>query len=265
MHINQYDNSVSLLTFIFCGMMLGLTGYYFFQKICTSNKEQTNTRIKNVYSYVGAGLMITTLSSIMCFASGFSYKILSLMIFNPNLYLFGYFLFTIPLIFAMMSTNYHQESNLKHLLWVGFNIIMGSHLSILGIFGGDIVIQAALATACIVSVLSLAAVNCNSRTLVYCEGPLSIGLGVIVWASIGSFIFGSEMLHDVSLYGGLLVFGGLMLTDTNKLIKNVEELSEKNFDPINESINIYLNIINIFIRILEILSKNKKKEKKNNS
>jgi FtsH-binding integral membrane protein len=57
---------------------------------------------------------------------------------------------------------------------------------------------------------------------------------------------------SMSLYGGLVLFSLYLLYDTQNVIKKAETMEE--FDPILESLNIYMDIINIFIRIVTILS-----------
>lgn len=59
-------------------------------------------------------------------------------------------------------------------------------------------------------------------------------------------------LYSVTLYGGLVLFSMFMLYDTQRIVKKAE--SYHDFDPINESISIYLNTINIFIRMAQILA-----------
>ncbi len=125
-----------------------------------------------------------------------------------------------------------------------------------GFYGGPLVAQTALVTGCIVGTLSLVASNCDPEKLSQFDGPLAIGLGVIVAAGFGSLFFPMPLLHSVSLYGGLA------LTDTGKLISNAKNLPDDKYDPINESLGIYLTTLNIFIRVLEFLAKLEEKKKR---
>ncbi len=67
----------------------------------------------------------------------------------------------------------------------------------------------------------------------------------------------SQMLFNFWLYGGLALFGAYVLYDTNLLMNRAR--NSDYFDPINESFSIYLDAINIFVRLVIILSNNKKK------
>lgn len=93
------------------------------------------------------------------------------------------------------------------------------------------------------------------------------GLAVVCLASIGSValpvtaIRTLSLMENISLYGGLAVFSGLVLWDTQKIIAHVENPRyTKPLSPINDAIGIYLDFINIFIRILAIMSNSKSRK-----
>ncbi len=54
----------------------------------------------------------------------------------------------------------------------------------------------------------------------------------------------SQALFNVWLYGGLLLNGALVLYQTQKIIHHAK--TKQHFDPVNESVGIYLEAINIF-------------------
>ena len=58
------------------------------------------------------------------------------------------------------------------------------------------------------------------------------------------------------LYGGLAVFGGFVLWDTQKILRHAK-LAEAGIlpaDPLRESISLELDFINIFTRLVQILA-----------
>ncbi|KAF9535883.1 hypothetical protein CPB83DRAFT_901544 [Crepidotus variabilis] len=62
-------------------------------------------------------------------------------------------------------------------------------------------------------------------------------------------------MENISLYGGLAVFGGFVLFDTQKILQHAR-LAEQGLikaDPIKESVSLELDMINIFIRLVTIL------------
>ena len=89
-----------------------------------------------------------------------------------------------------------------------------------------------------------------------------MGFGVIFMASIGSAFLPPSTalgagLYSISLYGGLVLFSGFMLYNTQKIIHRAENhsrFSMQKYDPVNNSVGIYLDTINIFMRIAQILA-----------
>jgi len=90
-------------------------------------------------------------------------------------------------------------------------------------------------------------------------GALS-GLVCISLASVGAaLIFGANdvfyLLHNIDLWGGLALFTALNAIDTHNAI----DIYKKGYpDYLRCSIEMILNALNIFIRVLEILAKSKK-------
>lgn len=68
---------------------------------------------------------------------------------------------------------------------------------------------------------------------------------------------GSPALYNIYLYGGLALFSAFVLYDTQKIMHNAKTLQQ--YDPINESMKVYLDAINIFVRFVQIFGGNNKK------
>jgi FtsH-binding integral membrane protein len=114
----------------------------------------------------------------------------------------------------------------------------------------------------IVGGLSIVATTAPSEKFLNMTGPLAIGLGLVFAASVGTMFFPPVSrlglsLYSLSVYGGLVLFSGFLLYDTQRIVKKAEH--HMHFDPINESISVYMDILNIFIRMVMILGGNKKK------
>lgn len=102
----------------------------------------------------------------------------------------------------------------------------------------------------------------NHRFIVYSVA----GLAAVCIASIGSValpvtaVRTLSLMQGISLYGGLVVFSGLVLWDTKKIIQHAENTYDtRKLSPINESLGIYLDFINLFIRILAIMDNRRRK------
>ena len=140
--------------------------------------------------------------------------------------------------------------------------------------------------------LSTVAVCAPSDKFLYMGGPLAMGLGVVFCASIASNFLppttalGAGM-YSIAVYGGLVLvsklqmfefssnccsfssqFGAFLLYDTQKVIHKAEHhpahYGAPPFDPVNASIGIYMDTVNIFIRIAMMLASggNRRKEMK---
>lgn len=80
-----------------------------------------------------------------------------------------------------------------------------------------------------------------SDKFLYMGGPLAMGFGAVFMASLGSAFLPptSAMgagLYSISLYGGLVLFSGFMLYNTQKIIYRAErhpQYGMQKYDPIN--------------------------------
>lgn len=159
------------------------------------------------------------------------------------------------------SLPYQPGLNGKQLAWAGHSAIMGAIVAPICILGGPLLMTAAWYTAGVIGGLSAVAVCAPSDKFMYMGGPLAIGLGVVFASSIGSAFLPATSalgagLYSMSMYGGLLLFSGFLLYDTQKIMHRAEahpQYAPVPYDPINNSISIYADTLNIFIRIAMLL------------
>jgi len=124
-----------------------------------------------------------------------------------------------------------------------------------------IVVTALLYTCLLFVSLTLAALYSQKRSLLYLGGFLMAALNILFWSSMLRMLFGVRMLGGAELYLGLAVFCGFILFDTQMIVYRYEDCGEKDF--IWHSVDLFIDFINVFVRLLIILSK--KEEKKGNS
>ncbi len=87
---------------------------------------------------------------------------------------------------------------------------------------------------------------------------MAIGLGGMMGVSLLSMLSpGSPVLTSIWLYRGLGLFSAFVLYDVQKVIHRAK--TEAKYDPINGSIGIYMDAVNIFIRFVMIFGNSKKK------
>ena len=137
------------------------------------------------------------------------------------------------------SIPYQPGVGAKQLAWATHCAIMGAVLAPLSFVGGPILIRAACYTAGIVGGLSTVAVCAPSDKFLYMGGPLAIGLGVVFASSMASMFLPATTvlgagIYSISLYGGLLLFSGFLLYDTQRIVRKAETYPVyQTFDPVN--------------------------------
>ena len=143
------------------------------------------------------------------------------------------------------SIPYEKGFGAKQVAWLAHTAVIGTVLAPLSLFGGPLIIRAALYTAGVVGGLSAIAICAPSEKFLNMSGPLGIGLGVVFVSSLGSVflppttVLGSG-LHSMALYGGLVLFSMFLLYDTQKIIHKAETHPNyyagreiRPYDPVN--------------------------------
>jgi len=126
----------------------------------------------------------------------------------------------------------------------------------------EIVITALVGTFCIFACFTAAALLAERRVSFFLSGILSSGLTLLFWVGLANVFFRSSMLLNVQLYFGLFVFIGFVVYDTQLI---VEKAQRGNRDHIRHALELFLDFVGIFIRILVILARNSSGKKKSSS
>ncbi|PFH52341.1 hypothetical protein AMATHDRAFT_74387 [Amanita thiersii Skay4041] len=213
--------------------------------------------LNETFKYTGGGLFLTALAARSLFQSGVAFKIMAA---NPWVVL-GFSL--AGSIGTMMGTFYTppEKTFQKHVLWLAFNACQAATLSPLFFFSPAILSRAALYTCGVVGAISYVGATATNDKYLNLGGPLLAGVTVVALSSLAPMVLPMGMrslalAESVSLYGGLAVFSGFVLYDTQKILKHAR-MAEHGLikrDPINESISLELDMINIFIRLVQILA-----------
>ncbi|VDM61993.1 unnamed protein product [Angiostrongylus costaricensis] len=221
-------------------------------------------RLSSTYSYLAGSLAMTAASGV---AASRNAAIMRLTQSGGILGLFA----TLAVIIGtgMLCRSIDYDSTVaKHLAWMLHCGAMGAVLAPMVYMGGPVLMRAAWYTAGIVAGLSATAITAPSEKFLMMSGPLAMGLGVVFVANIGTFFFhpGSALgagLMSIVLYGGLILFSAFLLHDTQRVIRHAQMYPQhgkmygmpdiKSYDPINAQLSIYLDILNIFIRMAMIM------------
>ncbi|XP_017152998.1 growth hormone-inducible transmembrane protein [Drosophila miranda] len=221
--------------------------------------EYVKSRIQSTYAFFGGSCILTAASAAAVFRSP---RLLSLASRGGIMWSIASLALVIGSGAVARSIEYHPGIGPKHLAWAVHCAILGAVIAPLCFIGGPVLTRAALYTGGIVGGLSTIAACAPSDKFLYMGGPLAIGLGFVFASSLASMWLPPTTalgagLASISLYGGLVLFSGFLLYDTQRMVRKAEvhpQYSYTPFDPINASMSIYLDVLNIFIRIATILS-----------
>jgi len=161
-------------------------------------------------------------------------------------------------IIGMMFTN-PENVTLRQNLFLGISSLVGLSIApLVAASAPGVVFAAALGTSAIFGGFSLAALKAKRATFLKFGGPLLGGLFMLVGCSIASLVLPLVgvtspailgALFNVNLYGGLILFSIFISYDTQRMI---EAYRAGNRDHVSPALSMFLNIINIFIRLLRI-------------
>ncbi|KAH3826748.1 bax inhibitor 1-like [Dreissena polymorpha] len=170
----------------------------------------------------------------------------------------------IGLMIWLAATHHSKANEPKRLgIFMGFAFFMGISLGPLMdmvIRIDPSIIMTAFMGTCVVFIgFSLAALFNTNRTFLYMGGFLLSSLSWLCLAGFMNIFFRSQMIWNVQLYGGLLLFCAFVLYDTQLIIEKVRHGDD---DYIWQSVDLFLDFINIFRRLMIILASKEEGKKK---
>ena len=229
--------------------------------------------LKRVYTYTGVGI---------CASLGVSYFTVPFAAANPlgtilmgavlsfgSLYPLSYFK---PNYKQVQENNqiikYAEDDNMRYLsfgaLVTGMGMIMSPAMMMCMAVDPMIVPTAFVMSSMVFGGCALYSTKCKDETMMKWQGPLMVGLYSLVGLGLTSIasllIFGpnpyAALMMNVDTYGGLLLFVGLSIYDSHTAIKMYKENKP---DHIECATILYLDFMNLMIRIMEIMKDMKKK------
>lgn len=201
--------------------------------------DYVKERIHSTYAYFGGSVVITAASAAAVFRTP---ALLNMASHGGWVAMLASFALMIGSGMVARSIPYEEGFGTKQLAWAAHCAIMGGILAPLCFAGGPLLMRAAWYTAGVVGGLSTVAVCAPSDKFLYMGGPLAIGLGVVFASSMASMflppttVLGAG-IASLSLYGGLLLFSGFLLYDTQRIVRKAEmhpNYAATKYDPINK-------------------------------
>lgn len=223
-------------------------------------------RIHATYAYFGGSCLITAASAVGVFQTDALLQLIMRTGWIATMVTLGVVMATGALTQALP---YEPGLGAKQLAWAVHCAVLGAVIAPICFLGGPLLMKAFLYTGGVVGALSTVAACAPSERFLHIGGPLAIGLGLVFASSLASMWLPPTTalgagLASVSLYGGLILFSGFLLHDTQRVCKAAEAYPENSyhkFDPISHAMAIYMDALNIFIRIAVILSSGDNRKK----
>ena len=145
--------------------------------------------------------------------------------------------------------------------------------SLISISNDSVIPTAFLLTASIFVAFSASAIFSQRRSFIFLGGLLMGSMLVLSILGLMNIFFRSELLFNVDLYGGLLIFCGFILFDTQLIVERIESSnhgdrqgtssdSEYQYDTIHDALKLFMDIASVFIRLATILATNSAKKEK---
>ncbi|KAF2404600.1 hypothetical protein EJ06DRAFT_526691 [Trichodelitschia bisporula] len=220
--------------------------------------------LNDTFMHTGLGLGIIAVAARSLHMSGWSYR---LMAANPWVVIGVGLVGSIGTMYGCMRTdpsNYVQ----KYALWTAFNVTQACLLSPLMFMQPALLARAGLYTLGMMGSIAFVGATAKQEKYLYLGAPLLAGVAVVAISGFAPLVLPATAVRTLAftenlwLYGGLAVFGGFTLYDVQKVLHHAR-LAERGLvrkDPVNESISLELDFINIFIRMVQILGMQQRKK-----
>ncbi|KAG1687046.1 hypothetical protein DVH05_005667 [Phytophthora capsici] len=152
-----------------------------------------------------------------------------------------------------------QNYNKRFAILMGISAAMGLTVSTLVAVAiqvdPSILVSALLLTTLVFMCFTGSALLATRRSYLYLGGILSSTLSVLFLTSVLSLFKYSSFLFNINLYGGLFMFCGYVVFDTQMII---EKASMGDKDVLKHTLDLFMDLMSIFVRILIALLKNNK-------
>ncbi|KAK4991048.1 hypothetical protein LTR50_002128 [Elasticomyces elasticus] len=214
--------------------------------------------LNDTFLHTGLGIGIIGVASRALHMNGWSYRLMSA---NPWLVLGVGLVGSIGCMIGCRATP-PENYIAKYGLWTAFNLTQAALLSPLFFFSPVILARAGLYTVGMMGSIAFVGATAKTDKYLFLGGPLLAGVTIVALSGLAPMVLPATAVRtmmwteNIWLYGGLAVFGGFTLYDTQKVLQHAR-LAERGLmkkDPVNESIRLELDFINIFTRMVQILA-----------
>ena len=209
-----------------------------------------NSVLTSTFFRMFLGLMASAIAAIYTYSSGLYIKIL----LGPGFGILAVAEIAVVLIFSLLFRK--LSPTVVTVLYFAYAFLNGFTLSIIFVaYQLTSIVYAFFGTAALFGILAFIGKN-TTKDLSQFGTILITALWVGIILTIFNLFIGSSMLDIVLDWAILLIFFGLTVYDTQKIVRMQEEgLVEEEKLYIYGAMELYLDFINIFLRILSIFGK----------
>lgn len=144
---------------------------------------------------------------------------------------------------------------------VGTGLNLGPLMDIVIDIDQTIIPTAFMATSLIFGCFTLASLMSSDRKFLYLGGTLMSGLSMLLFLGILNIFFRSRLVFEVELYLGLLIMCGFILYDTQLIVEKRRMGSD---DYIWHAVELFIDFVNVFRRIMILLANKENNKKRRN-
>eukprot|EP00735_Rhodelphis_limneticus_P002564 TRINITY_DN13475_c0_g1::TRINITY_DN13475_c0_g1_i1::g.27942::m.27942 TRINITY_DN13475_c0_g1::TRINITY_DN13475_c0_g1_i1::g.27942 ORF type:complete len:249 (+),score=29.08,sp/Q9IA79/BI1_PAROL/42.47/5e-49,Bax1-I/PF01027.15/2.9e-32,DUF989/PF06181.6/15,DUF989/PF06181.6/0.54 TRINITY_DN13475_c0_g1_i1:44-748(+) len=165
-----------------------------------------------------------------------------------------------------MNLSVYQSPQQKLLATLAFAFFKGASIGSLVEFAmfidPMIVLNALLGTMVVFLCFSGSALFAKRRSYLFLGGILASGISLLVMLSLFNIFFRLPGVSFLQIYGGLLIFSGYVIVDTQLII---EKASHGKADYVSHAVELFIDLVAILVRVLIILMDREKKRKQNSN
>jgi len=219
--------------------------------------DEINKKIRNSFIAKVFGILLfqITLTFFMVFFSLYSHSFQQILLTNSFLYIFSLIIIFGILIMLCCNPNIIRSYPYNYIILIIFTLCLGYTVAMITcLYDPSTVLLSLFMTIITVLTLTLYAMNSKTDFTIY-GGVLFVLLSCIIFGSIIMIFFPIKLISLIIDIACLVLFSIYLIYDVQLLVggKRIEVGTD---DYVLVALNLYLDIINIFIEILSFFNRN---------
>ena len=218
---------------------------------------ETHRFLVKVYGWMSIALIVTGLVAVWTASNAYLIRLII-----ENIYVFfALVLFELILVAYLVGWIMKMSSQTATLMFILYSILNGFTLSVIFlVYTSDSIASTFFITAGTFAIMSVYGYFTKSD-LTKIGNLLFMGLIGLIISSLFNIFYQNETLYWITTYAGILIFVGLIAYDTQKIKKlNIignEGTDEDKKEAIIGALTLYLDFINLFLKLLRLFGKRK--------